>query len=223
MDNQDNDEIKNDVDLIISTAEAMVISNNEDLERATNFVKEIKARYKSIESFYEPIVTSAKKNYDTVRAERDKYLKPLKEIENEIKGLMNNYNNKMLQLRKAEEERIAKEKEEMNKKLIEAQKELADGNIEAREKIENLLETTSDENRIQAPKVAGMSTRTVYTVEIKDLDLAPKRFNNVPIMELSKLGKEYLIKEYKIARVLGQNFQIDGIEIKEEVTTVVRR
>lgn len=223
MDNQENEDIKNEVDLIVSTAEAMVISNNSDLEKATEFIKEVKTRYKSIESFYEPMVASAKQTYDTVRSERDKYLKPLKQIESEVKDLMNNYNNKMLQIQRAEAERIAKEKEENRQKLIEAERELANGNENAREKIEELLETTSEDNKIEAPKISGMSTRIVYVVNITDLDKVPKKFNNVPLLELSKLGKDYLIKEYKIAKALKQDFNVDGIEVKEEVTTVVRR
>ena len=223
MDNQENEDIKNEVDLIVSTAESMVIGNNSDLEKATEFIKEIKTRYKSIESFYEPMVASAKQTYDTVRSERDKYLKPLKQIESEVKDLMNNYNNKMLQIQRAEAERIAKEKEENRQKLIEAERELANGNENAREKIEELLETTSEDNKIEAPKISGMSTRIVYVVNITDLDKVPKKFNNVPLLELSKLGKDYLIKEYKIAKALKQDFNIDGIEVKEEVTTVVRR
>ena len=223
MDNQENEEIKSEVDMIVSTAESMIISNNADLERATEFIKEIKSRYKSIESFYEPMVASAKQTYDTVRSERDKYLKPLKQIESEVKDLMNNYNNKMLQIQRAEAERIAKEKEENRQKLIEAERELANGNENAREKIEELLETTSEDNKIEAPKISGMSTRIVYVVNITDLDKVPKKFNNVPLLELSKLGKDYLIKEYKIAKALKQDFNVDGIEVKEEVTTVVRR
>ena len=223
MDNQENEDIKNEVDMIVSTAESMIISNNADLERATEFIKEVKSRYKSIESFYEPMVTSAKQTYDTIKAERDKYLKPLKQIESDIKSIMNGYNNKMLQIQKAEAERIEKEKAENRQKLLEAEKEYAEGNEKARKKIEALLETTTEDNKIEKPNIFGMSTRIVYVVNVLDIDKVPKRYNNVPLLELSKLGKDYLIKEYKISKALHQDFNVDGIEVKEEVTTVVRR
>jgi len=223
MNNQENEDIKNEVDIIVSTAEAMVIKNNTDLERATEFIKEIKTRYKSIESFYEPMVSSAKQNYDIIKAERDKYLKPLKQIEIEIKSLMNDYNNKILEMKRLEDERIEKEKEINKQKLLELQKELIEGKIEAKDKIEEILETSLEENKINAPKIDGMSTRIIYTINITDIDKVPKKYNNVPLLELSKLGKDYLIKEYKIAKSLKQDFKVDGIEIKEEVTTVVRR
>lgn len=223
MDNQENEEIKNEVDMIVSTAESMIISNNADLEKATEFIKEVKSRYKSIESFYEPMVTSAKQTYDTIRAERDKYLKPLKQIESDIKSIMNDYNNKMLQIQKAEAERIEKEKAINRQKLLEAEKEYAEGNEDAKEKIEALLETTTEDNKIEKPNITGMSTRIVYVVNVLDIDKVPKRYNNVPLLELSKLGKDYLIKEYKISKALHQDFNVDGIEVKEEVITVVRR
>lgn len=223
MDNQENEDIKNEVDMIVSTAESMIISNNADLERATEFIKEVKSRYKSIESFYEPMVTSAKQTYDRIKAERDKYLKPLKQIESDIKSIMNDYNNKMLQIQKAEAERIEREKAENRQKLLEAEKEYAEGNEEAKEKVEALLETTTEDNKIEKPNITGMSTRIVYVVNVIDIDKVPKRYNNVPLLELSKLGKDYLIKEYKISKALHQDFNVDGIEVKEEVTTVVRR
>lgn len=170
MDNQENDEIKEAVNMIETTAEGMTITNDSDLQNATLFIKDIKDRYKVIENFYEPMITSAKNNYDIIRAERDKYLKPLKQVEEEIKDMMNDYNNK-----------------------------------------------TGRKSYI-----SGMSTRSVVTIKIVDLEKVPKTLNLIPLLELSKIGKDYLIKQYKTAKALGQNFQVDGIEIKEELTTVVR-
>ena len=170
MDNQENDEIKEAVNIIETTAEGMVIANDKDLQNATLFIKDVKDRYKVIENFYEPMVTSAKNNYDIIKAERDKYLKPLKQVEDEIKDMMNDYNNKT------------------GRKSF----------------------------------IPGMSTRSVITVKVLDIEQVPKTLNLIPLLELSKMGKDYLIKQYKLAKSLGQEFHIDGIEIKEELTTVVR-
>ena len=223
MENQENEEIKNEVTLIQNTADSLIISNNEDLNKATEFIKEIKARYKSIESFYEPMITSAKTTYDTVKAERDKYLKPLKQAENDIKGIMNDYNNKILALQRAEEERVKQEEAERQKKLVVAQKELMNGNPDAREQIQEALETTIESRQINIkPAIAGMSVRNVVKITVKDIEKVPAKLNGVPLLELSKLGTDYIIKEYKISKALKQPFEIPGIEIKEEVTTVIR-
>lgn len=212
------------VQMIRNTAESIVIANEEDLQNATDFIKDIKQKQKVIKDFYEPMVKATKESYDKIRGERDNLIKPLKDIENEIRGLMNDYNNKMLQLKKAEEERIRKEKEEQERKLKELQKDIEKGNTEnIQEKMEEVMNsTTLPEKTISETKVVGMATRTTYKIEITDINKIPTTLNNVPLVELSKIGKEYLLKEYKIQKALGKEFNVPGIEIKEEVTTVIR-
>lgn len=217
-------DLEDQVQMIKSTAEAIVISNEEELQNATDFMKNIKEKQKVVKDFYEPMVKATKESYDKTKAERDKLLKPLKEIETEIRELMNEYNNKVLQLKRAEEERIRKEKEEQERKMQELQKNIEEGNTEnIQDKVEEIMNsTTLPEKTVDIPKVQGMATRTTYKVEITDIEKIPTTLNNVPLVELSKIGKEYLLKEYKIQKALGKEFKVPGIEIKEEVTTVIR-
>ena len=217
-------DLEDQVQMIKSTAEAIVISNEEELQNATDFMKNIKEKQKVVKDFYEPMVKATKESYDKTKAERDKLLKPLKEIETDIRELMNEYNNKVLQLKRAEEERIRKEKEEQERKMQELQKDIQEGNTEnIQDKVEEIMNsTTLPEKTIEIPKVQGMATRTTYKIEIIDIEKIPTTLNNVPLVELSKIGKEYLLKEYKIQKALGKEFKVPGIEIKEEVTTVIR-
>ena len=217
-------DLEDQVQMIKSTAEAIVISNEEELQNATDFMKNIKEKQKVVKDFYEPMVKATKESYDKTKAERDKLLKPLKEIETEIRELMNEYNNKVLQLKRAEEERIRKEKEEQERKIQELQKNIEEGNTEnIQDKVEEIMNsTTLPEKTVEIPKVQGMATRTTYKIEITDIEKMPTTLNNVPLVELSKIGKEYLLKEYKIQKALGKEFKVPGIEIKEELTTVIR-
>lgn len=217
-------DLEEQVQMIKSTSECIVISNEEELQNATDFMKEIKEKQKVVKDFYEPMVKATKESYDKIKAERDRLLKPLKETETDIRGLMNEYNNKMLQLKKAEEERIRKEKEKQERELKELQKDIEEGNTEnIQEKMEKVMnDTTLPEKTVEIPKVQGMATRTTYKIEITDIEKMPTTLNNVPLVELSKIGKEYLLKEYKIQKALGKEFKVPGIEIKEEVTTVIR-
>ena len=217
-------DLEEQVQMIKTTSEGIVISNEEELQNATDFMKEIKEKQKVVKDFYEPMVKATKESYDKIKAERDRLLKPLKETENDIRGLMNEYNNKMLQLKKAEEERIRKEKEKQERELKELQKDIEEGNTEnIQEKMEKVMnDTTLPEKTVEIPKVQGMATRTTYKIEITDIEKIPTTLNNVPLVELSKIGKEYLLKEYKIQKALGKEFKVSGIEIKEEVTTVIR-
>ena len=84
------------VELIKDTAESIVISNEDELQNATNFVKKLKEQQKVVKDFYDPMVKATKESYDKVKSERDKLLKPLKDIETEMRVLMNDYNNKIL-------------------------------------------------------------------------------------------------------------------------------
>lgn len=217
-------DLEEQVQMIKSTSECIVISNEEELQNATDFMKEIKEKQKVVKDFYEPMVKATKESYDKIKAERDRLLKPLKETETDIRGLMNEYNNKMLQLKKAEEERIRKEKEKQERELKELQKDIEEGNTEnIQEKMEKVMnDTTLPEKTVEIPKVQGMATRTTYKIEITDIEKMPTTLNNVPLVELSKIGKEYLLKEYKIQKALGKEFRVLGIEIKEEITTVIR-
>jgi hypothetical protein len=216
--------LKEQVDLIRATAESIVISNEKDLKMATDFTKEVKEKQKIIKDFYEPMVKATKESYDKIKAERDNLLKPLQDTEKEMRSLMNEYNNKLLLLKRAEEERIRKEKENQEKKLEEIQKDIAKGNTDnVQQRVTEIMNTTTlSEKTVNIPKVAGMSTRTTYKIEITDINKIPTTLNNIPLVELSKVGKDYLLQQYKIMKALNQEFKIPGIEIKEEVTTVIR-
>lgn len=218
------EDLKEQVELIKATAESIVISNEEELKNATEFVKKLKEQQKVVSDFYEPMVKATKESYDKIKYERDILVKPLKETEQEIRLLMNYYNNKVLQLKKAEEERIKKQKEEQEKQLKELQKEVENGNVEyLQEKVDTLMsQTTIPERTVEIPKITGMGTRITYKVEITDISKIPTSLNNVPLVELSKVGKEYILQQYKVMKAVGQSFEIPGITIKEEVTTIIR-
>lgn len=218
------EDLKEQVNLIKATAESIIISNEDELKIATGFIKEVKQKQTVVKNFYEPMVKATKESYDKVKAERDNLLKPLQETEKEMRGLMNDYNNKLLQLKKAEEERLKKEKEEQQRKILEAQENIISGNTEkAQEQMQEIMNsTTLSEKTVEIPKVAGMSTRVTYKVEIIDISKIPTTINNIPIVELSKIGKDYLLQQYKVMKALGKEFKVPGIEIKEEVTTVIR-
>ena len=159
------------VNLIKDTAESIIISNEDELKTATDFIKEIKEKQKVVKDFYEPMVKATKESYDKVKAERDNLLKPLQETEKEMRTLMNDYNNKLLQLKRAEEERLRREKEAQQKKLLEAQQNIINGDTEkAQEQMQEIMNnTTINEKTIEIPKVAGMSTITKYINEITDI------------------------------------------------------
>lgn len=215
--------IQEKVELIVSTGESLVISNNEELTNATNFIKEIKSAMKIVEAHYEPMVSSAKMAYDTARNERDKFLKPLKDIEDKVKKMMNEYNNKLLALQREEERKKRELEEEQRKKMAEVSEAIRNGDSEAaKARMEEALSSTVFISEIEKPQVAGMSTRTLYKVKVIDLEKVPHKVGIMPILGVTSEGEKWLIEEYKKAKAMGTEFKVDGLEVVEEVTTVIR-
>ena len=94
--------LDNSLAVINDTVDSLVINNNGDLQNAVDFIKEIKKRATFVQNHYEPMVSACKESYDKVRKERDFYLKPLKEAEQTVRDMINDYNNKIAALEKAE-------------------------------------------------------------------------------------------------------------------------
>ena len=193
------------VDLVVTTTEGLTISNAQDLQNATNFIKDIREKRAMIEHHYEPMVKAAKKAYDIAKEGRDRYVKPLKQCEDNVKKIMNDYNNKMLQLEKLEKQR----------KLDELAQAIREGDAETATAM--LTQSSVDDIKVQE-KVNNMSTRKKAKVKVVDIAKVPVRFRDVPLLELSKFGEQWLLNCYKNE----PDLKIDGIEFVEEVTTVIR-
>lgn len=216
-------DIKDSVAMVVDTKNSFIISNNDDLQRATEFIKDIKVRAKFVKDHYEPMIKATKDAYDRVRSERDTYLKPLEEAETDMKQIMNEYNNKILALQRAEQEAKRRAEEEQRLKLEEMQKAVVEGNAEKiQEKLEETISTYVPETTVERAQAQGMSTRMLIELEIKDISKVPATVNMMPILELSKLGRQYLIDQYKRMKSFGKEFKVEGIEFVEKVTTVIR-
>ena len=193
------------VDLVVTTTDGLTISNSQDLQNATNFIKDIREKREMIEHHYEPMVKAAKKAYDIAKEERDRYVKPLKQCEDNVKRIMNDYNNKMLQLEKLEKQ----------KKLDELAQAIREGDAET---ATTMLTQSSVDDIMPKEKVSNMSTRKKVKIVVKDITKVPTVYNNVPLLELSKFAEQWLLSCYK----KDPELKIEGLEFVEEVTTVIR-
>ena len=180
-------------------------ANAQDLQNATNFIKNIREKREMIEHHYEPMVKAAKKAYDIAKEERDRYVKPLKQCEDNVKQIMNDYNNKMLQLEKLEKQR----------KLDELAQAIREGDAET---ATTMLTQSSADDIMPKEKVSNMSTRKKVKIEVKDISKVPAIYKNVPLLELSKFGEQWLLNCYK----KEPDLKIEVLEFVEEVTTVIR-
>ena len=61
------EDLEMQVQMMRDTAESIIISNEEDLQNATNFIKELKSKQKVVTDFYEPMVKAPKESYDKIK------------------------------------------------------------------------------------------------------------------------------------------------------------
>ena len=204
--------LDNSLAVINDTVDSLVINNNGDLQNAVDFIKEIKKRATFVQNHYEPMVSACKESYDKVRKERDFYLKPLKEAEQTVRDMVNDYNNKIAALHKAEEIKKLKEDEKLKEAVNNGDVDLIKGKI-------NSFEMAQNVNKAEA---VGMGTRTKTTIKIVDIEKIPVKYNGFPILSLTKMGEKILLDEYKKCKVKGIEFQIEGVEFVEELITVLK-
>lgn len=204
--------LENNLVIINDTVDSLVINNNGDLQNAVDFIKEIKKKAAFVKNHYEPMVSACKESYDKVRKERDYYLKPLEKAEQAVRNMVNDYNNKVAALQKAEEIKKLKEDE----KLKEA---VNNGDVDLiLEKINSLVEDKS----VSKAEAVGMGTRTKTTIKIVDIEKIPAKYNGFPILNLTKMGEKILLDEYKKCKAKGTEFDIEGVEFVEELVTVLK-
>lgn len=204
--------LENNLAIINDTVDSLVINNNGDLQNAVDFIKEIKKKAAFVKNHYEPMVSACKESYDKVRKERDYYLKPLEQAEKSVRDMVNDYNNKMAALEKAEQIKKLKEDEELKEAVNNGDVDLI------LEKINNLTET----NESTKAEAVGMGTRTKTTIKVTDIDKVPAKYNGFPILGLTKWGEKILLDEYKKCKAKGTQFEIEGIEFIEELITVLK-
>lgn len=204
--------LENNLTIINDTVDSLVINNNGDLQNAVDFIKEIKKKATFVKNHYEPMVSACKESYDKVRKERDYYLKPLEKAEQAVRNMVNDYNNKVAALQKAEEIKKLKEDEELKEAVN-------NGNVDLiLEKINSL----SEDKPASKAEAVGMGTRTKTTIKIVDIEKIPAKYNGFPILSLTKMGEKILLDEYKKCKARGIDFKIEGVEFVEELITVLK-
>lgn len=183
--------IEEKVNPAIAEAQSMVINNNPQYVKATDFLKVIKGLQKEVESAFDPAIEAAHRSHKIAIESKDKYFKPLVNAEKLIKGKMGAFLAEEERLRKVEEERLRKEVEKAQEKLkVRAEEAAAKGNVkkaeELQEKANNIIAPTLAPT---TEKVAGISFRENWYAEIVDLKLLPKEYMLPDLMKLNKFAK----------------------------------
>lgn len=192
---------------VIEQAKQIVINNNEDYKNASEFLKEIKAQQKVITDHFADMKEQAHKAHKAICEKENGFLKPLKAVESQIKGLMSNYAEEQEKRRIEAILQATAQKE----KLVEQFR--ADGNEEMAQMLE---ETMSIAPVSGVENISGVSTVDDYEIEIVDATKVPAYIDGVQIRTIDVNA----IKE--LAKQTDGKIEIAGIKINKTKNIRVR-
>lgn len=189
-------------------ARQITITNNEDYQRAANFLLSIKATRKKINESFDPIIAKAHAAHKEAVAQKKKVDEPLELAERMVKPLMAAYDTQQEQLRREEENRLREQakKQEEERMLREAESLEKQGQYEAAsEVIAQPIYVPPVVVAKTVPKISGVVFREIWKFRIIDA---------------SKLPREYLIPDEvkigQVVRALKSSTNIAGVEAYAE-------
>ncbi len=207
--------LKEEVSTIEEKAQSIVITNDVEYNGAVEACQEVKAMKQQVVDYWEPMRKSTYDAYTNVNKHKKAMVTPLENAEKILKGKIADYQTKVAEERKAQEEAIRamalKESERIFKEAIEAEEA---GDLERAQEL--LAQAESYDKTALTATVAGDAPKAqgatmVKTWEITSIDPAkvPINFNGMVIRPVDESAVLALVKASK-----GQ-IQIPGIEFKE--------
>lgn len=202
--------IEKEASSVVEQAKSVVVTTQEELQKATEFTKNVKQAIKKVEEFFEPMKTQAHATWKGICDKQNEIIKPLKEAEIELKKTMTNFMDKLEKERIDRENALRKQQEEDRKKALE--------NASTESDINDVIQQETIDNSIvveaEKPKVEGMSTVKEYKITVLDDSKVPAYINGICIRDVN------LTAIKKIAQMSNGSLDIPGIKI--EVTTGIR-
>lgn len=202
----------------IATAHNLTITSEEDLRVAANLMDGFKKAKKSVEDFFKPMKDKAHQAHKEICARETDLLTPYKEADTAVKGKVTAYNAEQRRLADIEAARIrAAQGKESRRLMDEAEKAETNGNVaEAESLLKQAVITETIKTPVRQAKVAGISYRVAYNIEITDEAAVPCTVSGVTIRPID----ESAIK--KLAQLAKGAITIPGIKITTTQEAVSR-
>lgn len=172
-------QIEQEVQTFVESNKDIEINNQGDLTKATACIKGIKGMQNKVKESYDPIIEKAHASHKEAISQRDRWLKPLLDLEKRFKDAILVFNRKM-EAEQAERIRIANERmakvaeDEKQRLLAEAEKkDNAWDKEELQEKAQAVVPITCDTPK-KAIEQEGLSIRKTWKAKVLDINLVPK-------------------------------------------------
>lgn len=206
--------------VMVSRAQKLRVSTQEEYEGAATFLKDIKEQAKRIKDYWaEPKAKAAAAHKDIVAREKA-MLNPLAEAEAIVKRSMSDYTAAVLKARReAEEEARRRQQEEAERLLNQAIDAESAGDDQgaaiglAMAEMVNDMETPPT---IEAPKVSGITNRKTWKARVTDPTQVPAYCNGIELRTINMSALNSLAKMSKGTAV------VPGVEFYEDTSIAVR-
>ena len=220
---------------IAARAHAATVIDAASFALAGELVKDIKRVAREVGKVFDPIVEKAHQAHKEAIAQRDQFLAPLVSAEKYVKAEMSDWhtaeqrridaeNRKREEARQQAEREAAEAAEAERQELIAQAEEHGDESM-ANELINAVLTVTPVVpvfNKLEAPRVAGISTRTAYHADVTDIvsliraaAAQPEIYADCLMPNMSRLN--LLARESA-----GDGYQIPGVRFVAEQKMAVR-
>ena len=193
---------------IIEQAGAVTITDSETYTKAGFFYKDLGTMIKEVKDTFDPICDAANKAHKEATSKRAKYLDPLQNAYKKVKSLMSDYDAEQERIRRIEEDRLRKIAEEAERKRLEAERKAEEERIlQAAIDAEAAGDTNVAEAILEAPvyqpepefvpapvvpksvpKIQGVSYRTIWSAEVVDMALIPRKYLIPDMVMLNKIA-----------------------------------
>lgn len=201
----------------------LVITNQDDYQRAAEFGRAIKQEVAAVKEFFKPLKDAAHKAHAAICEKEKSALKPLESAEKLIKSSMSNYlEEEERKRREAEESARKAAAAEMERKLNEAvalseqgRNDEADAVLEEAEIMNSVASTLAFD--ADKPKADGVSTKVDYEIVNIDASKVPVEVAGVEIRPVDTAAVMRLIRASK------GKIKIEGIEYKEKIQMILRK
>ena len=207
----------NEIAAVKAEASQLKVVDDASYQIAGNVLTEIKTKQKMVKEYFAPLKEAANKAHKAITSKESETLKPLEEIERNLKSEMSNYF--------MEQERKKREAEALLRKQIEEEKRRA---LAEAEKLEKEGKTEESDMAFQQavdaeemamfaqvevakPTVKGIGTQKDYVITVTDESKVPSYILGACIRPVDTMAIKKLVKatEGKI--------RIEGISINETV------
>jgi len=180
------EELKVQVNNFPEKAGYMTVHSQNTLDRANDFLKDIKGFRKQLDEFFDPNISRLHKAHKEAKAQKTKFEEPLKKAEEIVKEEITTYMVEQDNIRREAEEKARQEAEKRFEEAREAEK------AGDKEKAEQIRQEETAVITPLPPEVKAEGTHLVkhWTWEVVDIDKIPRKYFILDELSINKIVRE---------------------------------